>query len=64
MNRLLVIITVVLAVFSVFEIHAQELNPAANDSLSYYKSTQRIVDGISKGGITEYAPSISAMVKQ
>jgi outer membrane protein OmpA-like peptidoglycan-associated protein/Tol biopolymer transport system component len=37
-----------------------QVNPAVDDSLSYYVSTQKIVPGISREGVTEYAPSISA----
>jgi outer membrane protein OmpA-like peptidoglycan-associated protein/Tol biopolymer transport system component len=33
---------------------------AATDSLAYYIGTQQIVPGISKEGVVEYAPSISA----
>lgn len=42
-----------------FNINAQELN-ATDDSLTYYIDTQKIVEGLSKEGVIEYAPSISA----
>lgn len=37
-----------------------QVNSAVDDSLAYYISTQKIVSGISREGVTEYAPSISA----
>lgn len=42
------------------EVVAQEAPSTISDSLAYYISTQKIVSGISKEGVVEYAPSISA----
>ena len=55
------ILTLLLIQVTLTRIVAQDAPPInSNDSLSYYISTQKIVSGISKEGVVEYAPSISA----
>ena len=53
------VVAFVIALFCVVYVHGQDIS-AAEDSLAYYISTQKIVSGISQDGIVEYAPSISA----
>ena len=46
--------------FKVTTAVAQDVAENGQYSLAYYKKTQRIVNGLSKDGIIEYEPSISA----
>jgi len=53
-------LTFILIILTWAQLTLAQVNPEVDDSLAYYTSTQKIVPGISREGVTEYAPSISA----